>query len=253
MININKLKLRFEYLVNDIRQGKLKPSQFNDLAYAASCSLFLQRLGLPEETDMSGNTRISYHKSRKIHSDLTPFKRKFERTVRNNFLPEANIPEDLVFQTALRYYYVVEDTKANKVKAQKCGCKPVDSSTQEGKKYITYEGNIDLIEEDKWTYRKNSALIDLAMYCPMYNGWDFYFPVNHSKIRVDYLARPVRPIWAYDLVNGVPEYNATNSVNLEWDETLTDAIAQRMADAYSRNVSDTQGIQYAQQKMDKGE
>lgn len=253
MININKLKLRFEYLVNDIRQGKLKPSQFNDLAFAASCSLFLQRLGLPEQADANGLSRISYHKTRKIHTDLTPFKKKFETTVRNNFLPDADIPDDLVFQTALRYYYVVEDTKANKVKAQKCGCSAVDTSTVDAKKYITYEGNIDLIEEDKWSYRKDSAIINLAMYNPTAAGWDFYFPVNHTKIRVDYLARPVRPVWNYTIVNGVPEYSAIDSVDLEWDETLMDAIAERMADAYSRNVSDAQGIAYAQSKMDKGE
>lgn len=251
MVNIDDLKTTFEYLVNHIRQGKIKPSQIDTIAYLATNSLFLQRLGLPENMDATGIQRVAYSKNRKIHTDLTPFKKSVELVPRQNKIDDTRLPEDMVMQTALRYYYVVEDTPKTRAQATRCGCMNVDEKVQSGKKYITYEGIIDLVEEDKWSLRATSSIIKTAMYCPFAAHWEFKFPVAPTKVRIDYLARPVRPKWNFTQnQDGSIVYNPTGSVHLEWDATLTETLANRMADIYSRNVSDQFGVEYSQRKME---
>jgi hypothetical protein len=55
------------------------------------------------------------------------------------------------------------------------------------------------------------------------------------------------------LVDGVPVYDAVNSINLEWGEDQLDRLIERMDNQYSRNTSDMLGINFSQSKIQRGE
>lgn len=79
MININNLYNNFMYGANVPQQGYISPIKFNQIVNLASYSLFKQRLGYPEQMEMqTAIPRISYHRTSKIHTDLTPFRKKVE-------------------------------------------------------------------------------------------------------------------------------------------------------------------------------
>lgn len=67
------------YGANVPQQGYISPIKFNQIVNLASYSLFKQRLGYPEQMEMqTAIPRISYHRTSKIHTDLTPFRKKVE-------------------------------------------------------------------------------------------------------------------------------------------------------------------------------
>lgn len=254
MVNINDLHKRFLFMANDVQQGYISPERIDALAFYASMGLFKQRLGLPEQMEFqTAMPKIAYARTKKIHTDLEPFRKIKSASITNNQLLLTQIP-DCAYILNVRYKTIVEERNIHlQRKLKNCGCKP-DIAENQLPTYITYLGDVDLVEEDKWSNRVNSSIVKHAIYCTYSDRILFYFPLgNVSDIEVHYLSYPSKPLWNYALINDEPDYTPTGSIHLEWSELLTDELASRMLKEYSKYDSDQLGIQYAQQKITNGE
>jgi len=102
--------LDFDALINYAQQGNITPEVRNIFMNNAVESLYKQRLGLPEQYDMATSVaKIAYARTKKIHVDLLPY-RKREKVIISDaeFIPAADLPADLYYETGVKYYTVVK-------------------------------------------------------------------------------------------------------------------------------------------------
>lgn len=257
MINVNDIKKAFDVEINYPQQGNYTPETLNIWLRNAYFGLYKQRIGIPEQVELSvGVQRVAYARNKKIHTDMTPF-----RVFRNvniadyEFIPSVKLPQDFFFETGVTFYTVVKkDDKVAHRKLRNCGCKQSDDTDDIEEMYRKFYGTVELVEEDKWASRANSAIIKKAIYCPFSTGWKVYFPdIKPTHIRIEYLKRPTVPVWNYTVQDGVEAYNPTGSVHLEFDETLISEIVARMVKEYGKNVDDMTAVQFADSKIKTGE
>jgi len=254
MININDLHKRFIFLANETQQGYVSPEQTDELAKYASFGLYKQRLGFPEQMEFQTATpKIAYARTKKIHTDLEPFRKVVTLSVVNDKINASLLPKD-IYITNIRYKTIAEEKNLHlQRKLKNCGCKPASAEVQYPN-YITYIGDVELIEEDKWSNRVNSTIIKQAIYCTYADFIQFHFPLgNSSEVEIHYLDRPTTPKWNYNIIDDEPVYNPIGSIHLEWSELLIDEIASRMLKEYSKYNSDQLGLQHAQNKIANGE
>lgn len=255
MANVNDIKKSFDALINYPQQGGYTIDKFNTWLYNAHVGLFKQRLGLPEKMEFStGMPNIAYARTKKIHDDLKPFRKSKNINLSNwDFIPNDKLPQDLLYETSVYYTTIVKKDNSDLINSLKsCGCVPKDSEDIKDE-YIKLLGDLDFIEENKWTNRVNSSLIKKAIYCPFYDGWKVYFPVTKAdNIRIEYLKKPITPIWGYTIINDAPVYNPLTSVNPEWDDTLISEIVSRMVKEYGLYIDDTSDIQFAENRLNTG-
>ena len=255
MININDIKIGFDALINYTQQGNYTPEFLNTLINNAVESLYKQRLGIPEQAEFgSAIPKIAYARTKKIHNDLLPFrKRKIIALSDEYFLEKSFLPSDLYYETSVKYYTVIKNTDTSTVnKLSQCGCRQTND-TETKYNYVKYVGTIELIEEDKWASRVNSTIIKRAIYLSFNDGWKLNFPIKKpSYIEIEYLKRPTKAVWAFTVVNDVEVYDPANSVNVEFDDMLRGEIVARMVKEYGKYTDDPNSVQYGQNNINSG-
>ena len=255
MADINEIKKSFDALINYPQQGGYTIDKLNTWIYNASVSLFKQRLGLPEKMEFStGMPNIAYARTKKIHTDLMPFRKYKQVNVSNwDFLPSTGLPADLFYETSVYYTTIVKKDNESTINSLKsCGCEPVEDEQDD--EYIKLLGEVNLVEEDKWVARANSAIIKKAIYCPFYDGWKLNFPIKKpSNIRIEYIKKPIVPKWGFVIVNDVPVYSPGASVNPEWDNTLIPELVARMQKDYGSYIDNPKDIQVGSNTINTGQ
>jgi len=185
---------------------------------------------------------------------LLPY-RKREKIIISDaeFIPVADLPEDLYYETGVKYYTVVKmDDGKIIAELNRCKCSPVadEVATPEYKKFV---GTMELVEEDKWASRANSTIIKKAIYLSFNEGWKLNFPIKKpSYIEIEYLKRPTKAKWNFDVVNDVEVYNPIGSVNVEFDDMLRGEIVARMVKEYGKYTDDPNSVQYGQNNINSG-
>ncbi|GEM_PF-2929331 len=264
MINVNDIKVNFDTLINAPQQGNYTPTMLNTFINNAVKSLYKERLGIPEQYEFgSGMPKVAYARTQKIHTDLLPFRKTKIVSIYNqqNFISKDLLPSDLYYETSVRYYITLKSTDAKGINAVSgCGCKKVSEEVKGKTVYYKYYGKFELVEEDKWSNRANSVIIKrTSMYLPFENGWRIFIPQevseNVSYIEIDYLKRPNISKWAfiYDENNDTFEYNESESKHIEFDEMLISDIVARMVKEYSWYISDNNGVQLSEQRINTGQ
>lgn len=259
MIDIDLLKKTFKYRVNNNQQGDLSLEGFNNLAYLSSIMLYNKYLGLEEQYNpQTRGAIIEYPATKKIHTELTPFKKVVQLPITNGSL-YVQIPNDLYYILNIRsYYYANRRDGSRNNRLKNCGCREdKDESTDRNKmgvQYTRYTKDIKYISEDKWANRVSSVLIKSDSYCPYSDIIEFDFKkFVPSFVRIEYLVLPQMPNWGYNINNGVPVYDSSTSKHLEWNLSQLDRITERMDNLFSRNVSDSLGTNFSQSKIMRGE
>lgn len=250
-ININNLHTRVNDIVNNIQQGRLRADRFNLSVNAASDALFKQRLGLPEQYDTETlKTRIG--QTIKVHHDLNVFRKRVDLTV--SALGEVSVstglPADYQIFEALRYKIIVKkDT--DEAKRMCTG----GLYFYEHGDYLVFEKPVRYLTQDRWGKRTESRILPPNKMKPVFTmtGTEWTFkPVDLGTVTLVYLKKPTRAVWGYTSTSGVDVYDPGTSVDLEWDEMLTDEIAQRVADNYLGNVGNLQAQQISREKVATG-
>ena len=88
----------------------------------------------------------------------------------------------------------------------------------------------------------------------MYNGYTQIYPTNIDGIDVTYLSRPIEPLWAFTVnaTTGMPDYDASTSVDLNWSNELFNEIGIRILSFMGINLKDSMMTQYSELKKQQG-
>jgi len=81
---------------------------------------------------------------------------------------------------------------------------------------------VDVLTDEEYDKRLGSAVEQPTKYWPVCNFQkDFirFVPIDMQYINFNYIRYPVDPEYVMKLENNIPEYDAANSTELEWDET----------------------------------
>jgi hypothetical protein len=73
------------------------------------------------------------------------------------------------------------------------------------------------------------------------------YPTINYPTYLTYYRYPVTPIWNYTVVDGVPVYNSSGSVDFEFDQSEIVRITMRILNYMSISIRDQELEQYAQQ------
>lgn len=82
--------------------------------------------------------------------------------------------------------------------------------------------------------------------CVYYKNHIQFYPTNISNVEVAFLKEPVKPVWAYTVVNGRYVYDDTSSVDIEWGEQNHNQIMMRALSHLGINLRENELMQFAE-------
>lgn len=213
MVNINSFKTYTEFLSNKVQVGGvISPSQFNQLCFQSLMQVYEKDYQTFLATEEVSELLKIYLKQQTTAVPLT------------GVLP---YPSDYQHLTALRKYYV--------------NPKGVGRMIQ-----------IEEIKETAWGFIQASSLREPTLRFPKYNEFSStirFLPRNIGIIEIDYFKTPVQPIWGYTIVSGRPVYDPLTSVNFEFQQYSTNAVAAVFLSLQGVNLRDSELEQFAQEYM----
>jgi hypothetical protein len=140
---------------------------------------------------------------------------------------EIPYPSDYQHITALRKYYVNPKGKGKMIQ-------------------------IEEIKNVAWGFIQASSLQEPTLRFPKFSEFDGvirFLPRNIGIIEIDYLKTPDQPIWGYTIVSGRPVYDPLTSVNFEFQDYSTNAVAAVFLSLQGVNLRDSELEQFAQEYM----
>jgi hypothetical protein len=233
MIDVNELYKAVQFFANKEQSGFIKPSEFNMLADRAQMEMFMKKFGNPELVagPMQPFPKYSYQETQKISDDLRIFIKKSELPLSSGFL---NYPTDYVHYSSARVVNVSQGT---------------------GMTINRREVEVSVVDDSELGYILNSSIVNPEPDYPVvafYEAGLQFYPDNSENVVLTYLRRPVKPNWAYNLVNGRPVYDANNSIHLEFpDETLNEMLAKILS-YVGINLREPQLVQYSETQKNAG-
>jgi hypothetical protein len=91
--------------------------------------------------------------------------------------------------------------------------------------------DVDEVDQGKWDRRINHSIefpdADNPI-CKFESKKIWARPIDIGELTVSYIAKPIKPVYAYDVVGDRYVYNDGNSVDVEFDELLHDDIKNRV-------------------------
>ncbi len=100
--------------------------------------------------------------------------------------------------------------------------------------------NVDEVKDVSWGDIQISSLLKasprFSKYMEFANEFRF-LPKTIGSVEIDYLATPIKPVWAYTKVNGRPVYDPVNSVNFQWEDFSLNNIAMQYLQLIGCNLS----------------
>lgn len=236
MINVNDVYQFLGILVNkDQAGGHLSPDEFNRLSAQAEERAYMIRIGNPKEYQPGRPIpRMSFPMTQKILDDLRPFIKKIGLQVDSS--GQAQYPDDYDHWLNSSYKFV-ENTDCDSGGA------------------VPREVPVDNVDVDKRTYRLSSKVIPVSHKKPffvMYGEYMQFYPQNLTIVDFEYLRRPVHAVWGFTVVNDEAVYDPGSSTNYEWPMQVMNEIVMNIASFLGINLRESEFIQYAEMKEDKG-
>lgn len=218
MLNINELYISVQNFANKEQRGFISPSQFNDFAYRAVMESFMQK-------------SLVYQSTQKISDDLRPFIKPTTLDVD----PQGRVlyPDDYVHMSSVKYVNV----------------KQVD------KKVVRKLVELIPVDDNELGYRLNSTIVPPSKDFPILVYYDEYmkvFPEDLLRVEVTYLREPIKPIWAFTLVNNRPVYDPDNSVDIEFPREMHNELMIKILSYVGINLREGVLMQYAEAKNQQG-
>lgn len=90
---------------------------------------------------------------------------------------------------------------------------------------------IDELDQARWDVRINHPIeVPNANYpiCKFESKKVFVRPIDIGLITISYIAKPIKAVYAYNIVNDRPAYDDSTSEDVEFDEILHDDIVNRV-------------------------
>lgn len=228
-MNIDEVYTFVRSLANKDQSGYLKSAQFNQYAERAQMEVYMKRYGNPAEYQPGRPIpRVAYDMTQKIHDDLLPFITPFTMNV--DKFGRGKYPVDYMHVSAFTYTVHKDDG---------------DSKVVE----------LEVIPDAKLGYRLSSPVVKPSKeypICSMYGPYIQFYPSNLAVVKLSYLRKPVKPIWAFTIVDGRELYDSANSVQLEFPEDVQNEICVRILSYFGISIRETDVTQYAETKASQG-
>lgn len=205
MINVDEIKQFVDSIANKEQSGNsYTPNIFNLWLRRGADAIFKKEYGLAEDYKPGAPLPdIGYELTQKIKDDLRVFKETVTIVVDVN--GKAILPTDYVHYTSFEFQKVVNAAPSVTITPK----------------------FIEVIDDDKWTGRKNHPVKGPSKDYPILNFNSDHVlvePKDLYQIDITYLRYPVTPEWAFTVEDGVEKYDAGNSTNVELPQMLTNDI-----------------------------
>lgn len=115
--------------------------------------------------------------------------------------------------------------------------------------------NIEIkdISDESFNYRVNHPVKVPTKVYPIANRLNQSIIVRPASafttVKIGYLKRPIRPVYAYTTVGDRYIYDDTNSVDFEWNETVHDIIMEKALANMGINMRSQEMIQFSNQQQ----
>lgn len=113
------------------------------------------------------------------------------------------------------------------------------------------ERTVERVANSAWGTVQQSELQKPTFIFPKFSefkGHYRFLPKNIGIVIIDYLRTPLKPNWAYTVVNNVAVYDSVNSVDFEFPEFAFKRVADSYISIIAQNIKDPQLEAYVQQQ-----
>lgn len=209
-VNINDFKNFTEFLSNKAQAGNsLTPAQFNQAANRAQVQVFEKDRAVYVSEELTSDFLSTFLKTKIFNG---PF-----------VTGEIIKPTDFQHIANVRSYHIKDDGVGT---------------------------NVDLkgVKSSNWGEIISSSLSVPTSRWPKYSEYGNtlrILPTDLDTVTIDYFKTPIKPVWAFTVVNGRPVYDATNSVNFEWDDFATNNVAAYFLQLVGVNLKDGELANFA--------
>ncbi len=114
---------------------------------------------------------------------------------------------------------------------------------------------VEIIDKDKEGYRLGSAIMYPTRMNPIALFESTYLqvhPTGISNIKFPYLRYPIDAVWGYNVVNGRPKFDASKSVDLEWEDMVVNDIIMQALKSIGISIKDADVMSFAQSESTQG-
>jgi len=253
-INIDELYKFVQFVANKEQSGFIKPSEFNLSVDRAQMQLFMERYGNPAEYQPGRPIpRVAYNQTQKVSDDLREF------IVRGTFNVGANgvmiYPSDYLHFSSASYDYI-DSTMLSKDEIEDCpDCNKVTKKTNLLASVTSKVVSVRPVDDFELANILGSSIVSPTKEYPIltfYKEGVQYHPKDIGSVDFVYLRRPEKALWAYNTIDNKPEYDLSNSVDLEWPEQVFNEIAVRILSFVGINLREADLTQYSEGKRQTG-
>jgi len=234
-MDINQVFNFVTFVSNKYQSGGLSPDNFNLACNVVSRELFNKLYGVPEDYKPgSPYPAIAYDVTQKITDDLRNF--IHDATLLKNANGYFVLPADYAAFSSLSFNYVV-------------------NSQIPGQPPTSQVRFIEVVTDSELRIRTNNSVIPPEPKYPIAVYKDAgikILPNIINNVTLTYLKFPVIPVFAYTVVNDEYIYDAANSVQSDFPDTLSSEFAMRIVRYLGINISDVELEQAALQRLAAG-
>lgn len=214
MISTNEVYIDCQALAQKSGHGTIPPSDFNQYATLASMDLFNERLGSARDYYKLGKgmPKTTSGMTKLIDESLRPFLVADQSvTVTAGVAPVPSNCEfiDSVMYQTVEVKWIPKNKEGNYINSS------IDAPT------VDYPVYIDLATDLK------------------------VLPASITPILLTFYKTPASIVWNYNLVSGRPVYNATGTVDFEWNPTEKLQLIMRILGYMGISIRDTELLQYS--------
>lgn len=83
----------------------------------------------------------------------------------------------------------------------------------------------------------------------IYKSYFQFYPVNITGVLITYLKPPIKPLYAFDIVDGREIYNDANSIDVEWNVTDQNKLSMGALKLLGVNLDDEFLVGYASSEV----
>lgn len=235
-MNIGQIFSWLNFVSNKNASGSISPDEFNLACNVVSRELFNVKMGLPEEYQVGAPyPRQAYQITQKITDDLRNFIKDapITKDVSGYFL----LPNDYAAFSSLSYLYSLN--------SEECGGTPESR--------INF---IDCVDDSEFRARLEDNVIMPTLRYPVATYREsgiLIKPDEINRITLTYLRYPVVPVFAYTVTSDEYVYDAANSTQVDFPETLHAEFSVRVARYVGVNLRENELYAMVQERIKSGQ
>ena len=225
--NVNDVYKFVQFVANKSQDGGyISPDEFNRAAKIAQKQWGKDVYNNPKQYQPGRPVPVSgFAASQKVLDNLSILKTVTDLSL--DAQGNSDLPSDYSHASSLRYKY-----------------KFIDKGTPKFN-----EVEVEFVADSALGNRLSGSIVQPTDRYPIYTQYNKsvrVWPNDLGKVVFTYLREFIDPVWAFDLVNNLPVYNGTTSVDFEIDTEETENLVMRICSYLGINMREQLLTQYAE-------